>query len=419
MTAAGVSLWGRMHRPGFRSWLIWSLGVLFVVYKFFTQSSYAVLNEEIAESLSLNLTQIGTLAGLYSLSFALTTIVSGVLLDRYGSRTVISAGVAMVVVGAYIFGNAVTWTTIVVGQMLMGAGGAFGYPALGYLTRHHFDVRYFAIVFGLAQTVAAISSTVGQGGLGYLADSYSWRQIVSAEALVGLVLLAAIMLFMRDSPTASRVILSGTRTSLWHKFCRDMVSVATTPRIAGVAIAGALVYGTMMSFGVVWGIKVLASKEVDLPTAALANSTIWLGFGVGAPIVALVAARWLGFKKTSLICVLGLIVTIISLAVSENLSKVTMFVLFPLIGFFSSTCIFSFSIAVGDSDEQQAGTAMAFVNFIMFAATGVMMTLPPMFRGSDGLALEISQAILIYPAILLVVCVLLLWQKEARSGVDA
>ncbi|MCY3751762.1 MAG: hypothetical protein OXG54_10250, partial [Gammaproteobacteria bacterium] len=43
------------------AWLIWGLAVSYVVYKFQTQSSYAVLNADIAESLSLTLLQVGEL----------------------------------------------------------------------------------------------------------------------------------------------------------------------------------------------------------------------------------------------------------------------------------------------------------------------------------------------------------------------
>jgi hypothetical protein len=43
------------------AWFMWALAVTYVVYKFQTQSSYAVLNSYVAESLSLTLLQIGEL----------------------------------------------------------------------------------------------------------------------------------------------------------------------------------------------------------------------------------------------------------------------------------------------------------------------------------------------------------------------
>ena len=56
------------------AWVIWGLAVTYVVYKFQTQSSYAVLNVSIAETLSLTLSQVGELGAVYALTYAVMTI---------------------------------------------------------------------------------------------------------------------------------------------------------------------------------------------------------------------------------------------------------------------------------------------------------------------------------------------------------
>lgn len=151
-----------LRRP--LAWVIWSLAVIYVIYKFQTQSSYAVLNSSIAESLSLTLSQVAQLGAVYAITYAIMTIPAGGLLDRYGARLVLSVGITVVAMGAIIFGLAKNTTILVIGQGLMGIGGAFGFPGLAYLTRHWFDIRHFGIVFGIAQTVAATANTLGQAG---------------------------------------------------------------------------------------------------------------------------------------------------------------------------------------------------------------------------------------------------------------
>ena len=71
---------GGLRHP--RAWLMWSLAVAYVVYKFQTQSSYAVLSASIAESLSLTLSQVGEIGAIYAICYAVMTIPAGGLLDR-------------------------------------------------------------------------------------------------------------------------------------------------------------------------------------------------------------------------------------------------------------------------------------------------------------------------------------------------
>ena len=91
-----------LRRP--LAWVIWSLAVIYVIYKFQTQSSYAVLNSSIAESLSLTLSQVAQLGAVYAITYAIMTIPAGGLLDRYGARLVLSVGITVVAMGAMIFG---------------------------------------------------------------------------------------------------------------------------------------------------------------------------------------------------------------------------------------------------------------------------------------------------------------------------
>ena len=178
------------HPPGQQglrrplAWVVWALGVAYVVYKFQTQSSYAVLNASIAEALSLTLLQVGELGAVYAITYAVMTIPAGGLLDRYGARMILSAGVATVAAGALVFGLAGNAAVIITGQALMGIGGAFGYPGLAYLTRYWFDIRHFGLVFGIAQTVAATANTLGQAAVGYLILVMAWQDIMLLEALL-------------------------------------------------------------------------------------------------------------------------------------------------------------------------------------------------------------------------------------------
>ena len=217
-----------LRRP--LAWVIWGLGVTYVVYKFQTQSSYAVLNASIAESLSLTLSQVGELGAVYAITYAAMTIPAGGLLDRYGARTMLSAGTATVASGALIFGLAGNVTFIVIGQALMGIGGAFGYPGLAYLTRYWFDIKHFGLVFGIAQTVAATANTLGQAAVGYLILVLVWQDIMLLEAFIGFLLLIAFAMLVREPDDGQgEPVKSGTHPSFWGGLFRDLKVLSVQP----------------------------------------------------------------------------------------------------------------------------------------------------------------------------------------------
>ena len=180
------------------AWSIWLIAVIFVAYKFQTQSSYAVLNSGIAESFSLSLTQISVIGSLYSFAYAITTILVGGLLDRYGLRVTMIGGLMILVVGGLLFGFASNMSTLAFGQILLGVGGAVGFPGLAYAIREWFSVKHFGLVFGVAQLVAAVANTLGQAAVGYLIVEFQWASIVLIQAAFGFALLVLFILLMRE-----------------------------------------------------------------------------------------------------------------------------------------------------------------------------------------------------------------------------
>ena len=194
------------------AWSIWLLAVIFVAYKFQTQSSYAVLNSGIAESFSLSLTQISVIGSLYSFAYAITTILVGGLLDRYGLRVTMIGGLMIVVVGGLLFGFASNMSTLAFGQILLGVGGAVGFPGLAYAIREWFSVKHFGLVFGVAQLVAAVANTLGQAAVGYLIVEFQWASIVLIQAAFGFALLVLFILLMREPSNHRTPASSGPRS---------------------------------------------------------------------------------------------------------------------------------------------------------------------------------------------------------------
>lgn len=400
------------------AWVVWGLGVAYVVYKFQTQSSYAVLNADIAEALSLTLLQVGELGAVYSITYAAMTIPVGGLLDRFGARRVLSAGVATVVAGAFIFGLADNTAVIITGQALMGIGGAFGYPGLAYLTRYWFDIRHFGLVFGVAQTVAATANTLGQAAVGYLILVMAWQDIMLLEALIGLLLLVAFVLLVREpDENQDKTPRPGAHPPFWAGLWRDLKVLSVRPLFWQVTLISGLTFGLMLGVGIIWGIKLLIFKGFDPTSASNINATIWFGFGTGALLVHVLSDYVRSFKLT---CIIFLVCDLIALLLFILISEISTgfaYMLFLSIGFFAGVSPMCYTMTTRFCEKARAGTAFGLLTCVSFVIGALLMPAPA--RLIEDFNVPVNMAAMIFPVALLLALILAVIKQETYDMAPA
>src|SRR3954468_17121685 len=108
----------RIELGGTRAWLVWGLAVAFVIYYFSFQTGYAIVNPSVQKDMGLSLSQVGTVAAVYTWVFAVCQFASGALLDRLGASRIIPASIALVTVGIFVFAYAGDYSTLLLSQVL-------------------------------------------------------------------------------------------------------------------------------------------------------------------------------------------------------------------------------------------------------------------------------------------------------------
>ncbi len=397
---------------GASAWIIWCLVTLFEIYKLTTQTAYAVINASVAESLSLSLARIGFLGSVYAFAFALVTIPTGALLDRFGARVTLSAAAAIVAIGALVFSMADSWAMVVTGQILMGVGGAFAFPGAGYLIRHWFPVALFGIMFGLFEAAASVTTAFMQGSMGFLILRFDWRTIVLFGAVAGVILTVALPLVIRDpQEVLSRSDVS--TASFWKGFVLALKEVIGNRTLLAASVYGGLAWSVGISIAVLWGIKILTVRGFDETTASTINASIWLGFAAGSPLVAVFANTLKSYKRTSYTFMTGLLLLVLWLLYAPDLSIRAAYVTFILTGFFAAVSLVPFMMTAEICRDVVTGTAMAFVNMIMFLLSGFMMSVPARLLTDVELNLSALQdGLMILPGGLLLGIVFLYFLRE-------
>ena len=88
---------------GARAWFVWALAVTFVIYYFSFQTGYAIVNSNVQQDIGLSVSQVATVAAVYTWVFALCQFLSGALLDRLGAGRILPVSIALVTIGIFVF----------------------------------------------------------------------------------------------------------------------------------------------------------------------------------------------------------------------------------------------------------------------------------------------------------------------------
>ena len=397
------------------AWMIWFVVTLFVIYKFTTQTGYAVINASVADSLSLSLAQVGLLGSVYTFAFAAMTVPTGALLDRYGARITLTAAAGLIALGALLFGFANSWAMVVTGQFLMGVGGAFGFPGGGYVIRHWFPLAQFGIIFGLFEAAVCVNTAFLQGTIGYLIVDFDWRTIMFFGAIIGLILMTVMPLLLRDP---DEVLKQSTVSSVsfWRGFYLALKEVAVNKTMWIASISGGMAWGIQIAVAVLWGMKILIARGFDETTASTINATIWVGFAAGAPLVAVFFNTVKSYKIPAYTFTVGLLLAILTLLFSPSLPIWAAFALFFITGVFATASLIAFTITTEICRDVVAGTALAFVNMVMFAVAGFMISIPAKMLDNVELTVDaLKIGLLALPGSLLLALVMLLFLREVHG----
>ena len=136
----------------------------------FSRASLGVVVIDIAADLNLNSEQIGRLGGVFFLSFALTQVPLGIMLDAFNPVKIIIYMMIIVFSGSFLFGIADNYSLLILARILQGIGcGVCLMGPLVVLTKI-FGAKDFALYSGIV---------MGLGGLGALFATEPFFYIVS------------------------------------------------------------------------------------------------------------------------------------------------------------------------------------------------------------------------------------------------
>jgi EmrB/QacA subfamily drug resistance transporter len=186
----------------------------------------------------------------YLLSLAVFIPASGWIADRYGTRTVFRAAIAVFTIGSVLCGRADTLAFLVASRVLQGIGGAMMVP-VGRLVLLRTAPRSELVAAMAWLTMPSLLGPVlGPPVGGFIVTYFSWRWIFDINVPIGCLGIALVTLFIPDA-----------REPPPGKF--DFLGLA----LSGIALSGVMFGLETMGRGVVPPMLTWAMVGIGLTTA--------------------------------------------------------------------------------------------------------------------------------------------------------
>ncbi|WP_235934088.1 MFS transporter [Agromyces humi] len=282
-----------------RLWLVWGVGVAAYVVSVTNRTSLSAVGVDAAVRFDADASVLSLFAVVQLAVYGAMQIPVGLLLDRFGARPIITAGMFLMAIGQLVMAFAPDVGTAIFARMLVGAGDAAVFPSV---------LRVVAVWFPERQAPFLVQMTgiVGQTGqllailpMAAILHASTWS--VAFGSLAGLGALFTVLTFavIRNRPpdrdadvsvdtatgaihavTSSADLREGFRESWAHPATRlAFWSHFTTP-FSGTA------------FILLWGFPFLTVGEGLSPAMASLIFSVYVVFGmVAGPVIGALSSR--------------------------------------------------------------------------------------------------------------------------------
>lgn len=346
-----------------KGWFITLLGALFFFYAFIQANMLTPLSAEIAKSFDANASALSLLSATYFYSNIIFIIPAGLLLDRYSVRLLMCIGLILAIIGSFMFAFALDLKMAYVGRSFCGIMMAFGLVSCLKLASLLLPSGKMALASSLIITIGMFGGIVSQTLVAFFNQLWGWRGAIISLSFLGVLILLILFFVVRVPNPAKLVIKSsgpgaGIKQSLKEVFHNRQnwysgffISFVNFP----IAILGAL-----------FGVPCLTQlHKFSYLEACGITSMLFFGMIFGSPFFGWFSDYLKKRKPLMYIGTLSCIVFTLVAIFSSNLSPLSAYVLFFLVGFSSSAQVLGYPVISESNPPRTSGTALSLAALII------------------------------------------------------
>lgn len=295
--------------PSLRSpYVVWAVGLSVYLVAVFHRSSLAVAGLAATDRFDISAAQLATFTMLQLLVYAGLQIPVGLMVDRFGPRSVLLTGTLLLTVAQAGFALASTYGLALLARVFVGMGDAMTFICVLRLVSSWFPGRRIPLVTQLTGTIGQLGAIGAAVPMTWALRELGWTTAYLVAASLGVVLAAALLVVVRDTPhvthlrgpalsvTAVRASLAaswahpGTRLGFWMHFVTQFSATALS---------------------LLWGYPFFVRGEGLSPSAAgLLLSLMVVAVMCAGPVLGWLVGAHPWHRSTTVLTIVGAIVAV-------------------------------------------------------------------------------------------------------------
>ena len=352
---------------------MWGVALSAYLLAIFHRSSLAVAGLAAAERFDISAAQLATFTMLQLLVYAGMQIPVGVLVDRYGPRSVMLTGAVVLTLAQVGFAVSETYGAALLARVFVGMGDAMTWICLLRLVTSWFTGRRIPFLTAMSGTLGQLGAIGAAAPMTWALGHLGWTRAYLIAAAVSVVVSVAVAVVVHDAPdgrtrrgprlTLSAVRASlraswahpGTRLGFWMHFVTQFSAVAMT---------------------LLWGFPFLVKGEgLSERQAGLLLSLVVVAVMYSGPTIGWFIGRHPWHRSTSVLVIVWAILTVWTavLVWPGQAPLWLLVVLTQVIGIGGPASMIGFDLARTSNPAERLASANGIINQAGFSASLVLV----------------------------------------------
>ncbi|GGF80496.1 hexuronate transporter [Azorhizobium oxalatiphilum] len=166
--------------------------------------SYAIT--DIEQTFGLSKGASGAILGAFGVGYAVTTLIGGFAVDRYGARLILTIAAVLWSISIGATALAGGFLSLMFARVLLGVSEGPNFPALTGAVKHWLAPHERVAAFGYALVAVPIALAIGGPIVTHLLAWFEWRATFAILFLASVVWVPLWWIFFRNDPSQSRFV---------------------------------------------------------------------------------------------------------------------------------------------------------------------------------------------------------------------
>ncbi|MEI8365452.1 MAG: MFS transporter [Parachlamydiaceae bacterium] len=228
-------------------WFLFGLTALFYCYEYLLRIAPSVMSTELMGYYALNATAFGNLFAVYYYIYTPMQIPVGLMLDRFGSRFLLTLACLICAVGTFIFACSHHLWIAQLGRLFVGFGSAFAFVGVLKVASVWLPPSRFGMIAGLTTSLGMLGAMFGDNVIAVLVKDIGWQVTMYGSAAFGLILTGVIWGAMRNASPQSKQETSHSNMTM-KQLLANILDLLKKPQMWLVAFIGGILYTSLSVF---------------------------------------------------------------------------------------------------------------------------------------------------------------------------